>query len=77
MRQKGYFSNIKRFYRWQTFDHICFGYVAGMQRALPSIGNQEAVRMFLDDFGLDEDTYPLEHARAAFYRIKSSLSDNE
>jgi hypothetical protein len=76
-REKGYFTNVSRFYRWQTFDHICFGYVQGLQRALPSLSVTDALKQFLDDFGLCEDVYCFDNAKAAYYRIRKSLMEIE
>lgn len=76
-RVKGYFNNIPKFYRWQTFDHICFGYVVGLRTALPTMSITEAITQFLEDFGLCEDEYCFESARAAYYRIRDSLAELE
>lgn len=76
-REKGYFTNIPRFYRWQSFDHIMFGYVNGLRTALPTMPTAEAIRMFLDEFGLCEDVYCLETAKASYYRIATSLAEKD
>ena len=72
-RSKGYFINVAQFYRWQALDHVMFGYVNGLRTAIPSMAIAEAIRMFLDEFGLCEDTYCLETAKMAYYRIAKSL----
>lgn len=74
---KNYMLNIPRFYKWQTFDHICFGYVQGIRTALPTMSVSKAVREFLTRFNIDEDTYCFETAKTAYYRILSSLTDED
>ena len=76
-RLKGYLYNIPRFYQWQTFDHICFGYVTACRRVLPSMTISDAIRDFLDIFGLCEDVYCFDNAKAAYYRIASSLAEKD
>lgn len=62
-REKGYFSNIPRFYRWQTFDHICFGYVQGLRTAVPTMSTTAAIKIFLERFDLCEEVYCFENAK--------------
>lgn len=76
-REKGYFSNIPRFYRWQTFDHICFGYVQGLRTAVPTMSTTAAIKIFLERFDLCEEVYCFENAKAAYYRIRESLATKE
>ena len=76
-REKGYFNNIPRFYRWQTFDHICFGYVQGLRTALPSMSTTAAIQQFLAEFDLCEEIYCFDNAKAAYYRIRKSLASKE
>lgn len=72
-RCKGYLSDIDRFYKWTALDHICFGYVQGMKRAIPSITAVKAIELFLEEFEIDEDTYCFETAKASYYRVLKSF----
>lgn len=74
-RIKGYLSSINRFYTWQTFDMIAFGYVIMGKRIFPKMSITKALQMFLDDFGLCEEEYCLDNARQSYYRILNSLKD--
>jgi hypothetical protein len=76
-RAKGYFTNVPRFYRWQTYDHIMFGFVIGIRTALPTMGVAEAIRTFLDVQALCEDVYCFETAKAAYYHIAKSLLEKD
>ncbi len=76
-KQKGYLYSIHKFYTYQTFDMIMFGYVLGATRVLPTLSVNKAIEMFLDAFNLCEDEYCVEAARASYYRIMKSLSDKE
>lgn len=76
-KRKSYLYNIHKFYTYQTFDHICFGYCLGMQKALPTVGLNKAIESFLADFNLCEDVYCHETARLQYYRILASLRDKE
>jgi hypothetical protein len=76
-KRKSYLYNIHRFYTFQTFDHICFGYVLGLTKALPSVGVNKAIEAFLDDFNLCESVYCFETARLQYYRILKALREKE
>lgn len=45
---------LSRFARLDTADKVMFGYVQGMQRALPGVGVEKALAMFAKDMGLDQ-----------------------
>jgi hypothetical protein len=70
---KNYQLNIPRFYRWQTFDHIMFGYVQGLRKALPGMKISEAILLFLESFDIEEDNYCFDAAKQAYYRILNSI----
>lgn len=73
---KNYLVSIERFYRFQTFDHIMFGYVQGLRKALPGMSISEAIGIFLETFEIEEDNYCLEAARQTYYRILSSIIES-
>ena len=74
---KGYLNNIPRFYQFQTFDHIMFGFIVGAMQADPKIGVSKALQMFLDKFDLCEDKYCFEAAKTTYYRILKRLAEKE
>ena len=49
-------------------DALMFGYVIGT-RVMPSITIKRAIEMFMDDFSLGEDDYPLTSAYTVFYQM--------
>lgn len=73
---KNYLLNIEKFYRFQTFDHILFGYVQGLRKALPSMKVSDAIKLFLETFEIQEDDYCFDSARQTYYRILSSIVDS-
>lgn len=70
---KNYLLNVQKFYRFQTFDHIMFGYVQGLRKALPSMTLSDAILMFLDSFEIQEDNYCFDTAKQTYYRILNSI----
>jgi len=76
-KTKGYFFDIPRFYRWQTFDYLCFGYVNGLRTAVPSMTTVASITRFLSDFDLCEDQYCWETARMSYQRIRVSYKEME
>ena len=91
--RKSYLYNIAKFYTFQTFDHIMFGYclgankgyLEGLKKALPTldvdkapnIGLNRSIELFLEAFNLCEDVYCHETARLQYYRIMKALRDKE
>ena len=72
-RCKSYLVNIPRFYKFQTIDHIMFGYVHGLRRIVRTMSVSEAIRIFLDSFQIDEDNYCFDTAKMTYYRILNSI----
>ena len=75
-RCKNYLVNIDRFYKFQTFDHIMFGYVQGLRKALPGMKVSEAVRIFLESFQIGEDDYCFDTAKQAYYRVLNAIIES-
>ena len=69
------FPNIPRLYRFQALDHIAFGYIQGLRKALPSMNVRDAVAEFQRAFGIDDEQYCLEAIRATYYRILGAMVD--
>ena len=44
---------LSRFARLDTADKVMFGYIQGMQRALPGVGVEKAIAMFAKDMGIE------------------------
>lgn len=72
-RCKNYLINVPKFYRFQSFDHIMFGYIHGLRKALPSMSVTAAVKQFLESFGIEEDEYCFDNAKQNYYRILESI----
>lgn len=70
---KNYLVDIDKFYKFQTFDHLMFGYVQGLRKALPSMKVSQAIKLFLEAFAIEEDNYCFETARGQYYRILNSI----
>jgi hypothetical protein len=72
---KNYQLNIPRFYKFQAFDHMMFGYVNGLRKALPSMTIREAIRLWIESFDIDEELYCFDTARTTYYRILNSIAE--
>lgn len=71
---KDYMIDVPKFYRYSAIDHIMFGYVQGLRKALPSMKIHEAIRMFLDSFEV-ENNYCFDTAKASYYRMLNAIID--
>jgi len=74
-RCKNYKLDVPKFYRFQALDHIMFGYVQGIRKALPSMTLAKAILLFLESFEIDEDTYCYDNARFTYYRMLNAIVD--
>ncbi len=70
---KNYLLDIPKFYRYQTFDHIMFGYVNGLRKLVPSTSVKEAIEIFLNSFEIQEDDYCFDTAYGSYYRILRAI----
>jgi hypothetical protein len=68
-KEKPFENRIPAFYKKNAIDMALFGYVKGMRRGLPTVKINKSIRLFLDDFGLNEDEYPEDSAVRAYTRI--------
>jgi hypothetical protein len=66
--------NIQRLLRYDKLDALMFGYVMGV-KILPSVTTRKAIEMFMSDFNLTEDDYPLDCAISQFSRMFESYRD--
>lgn len=69
-KEKPLHASIPNIYKRCAEDLLMYGYVAGMQRALPSVSLKKCIEMYMKDFNLEEDDYPQESARRTFSRIR-------
>ena len=76
-KQNAYMYNIHKFYKYNAFDYILFGYIIGATHLLPTLTVTKAIEQFLADFNLCEDDLCFESARITYYRILKSLRDKE
>ena len=72
-RCKNYLVDIHKFYKFQTFDYLMFGYVQGLRKVLPTMTVKTAINTFLVTFEIDEENYCYEAARIQYYRILNSI----
>ena len=76
-RIKGYLGNIPRFYRFQTFDCVLFGYITAHKKSLPSVSVHKAIIDSLFDFDLCEDDYCFDNAKQTHYRVVKAFAEME
>jgi hypothetical protein len=72
-KPKGYVVNIPRLYKWQSLDMMIFGYVQGLLYAIPTLTVTKAIKIFLENFNLTEDTYSFDYAYAGYFRVLASI----
>lgn len=77
-KESGYLYSVDKFFKFQAFDMVMFGYICGVKRALPTISVAKAIEMFSIAFNLCEDLFCQESARMQYYRIlkASKVSDD-
>lgn len=75
-RRKKVFINVPALYQRQCLDHILFGYVNGIRKAMPSVSVVECVKYFMDDNELSEDDYPLETACTTYWRMQKEFHES-
>ena len=51
-----------------------YGFVHGIQTAMPSVSVKEAIMIFADKNNLDEDDFSWESAQTAFYRMRTDFN---
>ena len=68
-KEKPFENRIPAFYKKNAIDLMLFAYVMGMRRGLPAVKIGKSIELFLNDFGLTEDDYPIESAIRTHTRI--------
>ena len=74
-KKKKLYVDLPKLLLYEAVDHCLFSYVLGMQRAIPTVSLAKALDMFLEEFNLSEDEYPLEHAKITWYRMMEDYKD--
>lgn len=68
-KKKKFYIDLPKMVLFDTLDNSMFGYVLGMQRAMPSVSRRKCIELFMEDYNLNEDNYPLEQAMQTWYRM--------
>lgn len=71
-KKKKFYVDVPKMLLYETLDNHLFAYVMGMQRALPSATLQRSIELFMEDYNLHEDNYPLDQAKQTWYRMLES-----
>jgi len=66
-------STIHKIYRRNALNLSLFAYVLGVRSALHTITIPQAVDMFMQEFGLDDDTFNRASAITTFNRMQKEL----
>ena len=74
-KDKKIYIDIPKFYRYDAIDKFMFAYINGVRRAVPSTSIHKAMELFMDDFLLTEDEYPMEQAKQTWYRMMESYKE--
>lgn len=62
-------DRLTKFLRLDTSDKIMFGFVQGMQRALPGVGVEKALLLFAKWYGIDGPGFNLNSQRIRYNRM--------
>lgn len=71
------FIDIPRLYKRQCLDHIMYGYVNGLKRALPSMSIRQCIKHFVEDNELSEDDYALNTAHNTYFKLQRDYYDSK
>lgn len=71
-KRKKYYIDFPKLLLYEAFDHLMFSYILGMQRGMPSATLKKCMELFMEDYNLNEDNYPMEQALQTWYRMFKS-----
>jgi len=71
-KPKKYYMDVPKMLLYETLDNHLFAYIMGMQRGMPSATLQRTIELFMEDYNLNEDNYPLDQAKQTYYRMLES-----
>ena len=74
-KEKPFENKIPAFYKKNAIDIAMFGWVLGMRRGLPAVKTNKSIELFLHEFKLSEDDYPLRSALVTYERIQKEFND--
>jgi hypothetical protein len=74
MGKKNVFVDVPSLYKKQALDLIMYGYVHGIQTAMPSVSVREAIKIFAEKNDLDEAGFSWESAQTAFFRMRADFN---
>lgn len=69
-------SLLTAFQRRDTVDKLMFGWVQGMQRALPGVGVEKALALFAKEYHLSEADFNVESQRIRYQRMVKEFWDD-
>ena len=70
-------ARIPAIYRRSALNHMMFGYVTGVRATLHTIPMRDALLMFMESFGLDDDDFNIASALTTYNRMqKEFLNQN-
>jgi hypothetical protein len=70
------YINMPKLYKRQALDLMMFGFVNGMQSALPSMSLKNCLVYFQKRHNLSEDDYNLDSARITYYRMQKDFKES-
>lgn len=73
MGKKNVFVDVPSLYKKQALDLIMYGYVHGIQTAMPSVSVREAVKIFIENNDFNDDDFSWESAQTAFFRMRADF----
>ena len=68
-KKKKYYVNLPQLLIHEPLDLMMFGYHMGAKRALPTAETRRIAELFMEDFNLCEDDYPLDQSIQSYYRL--------
>lgn len=78
-KRKGLYVNlnIPKLLQKQTIDSWMFAYVIGYRHVspIPILQVKAGIEHFMEDFGLEEDDFPLDSAIVAFFRMMKEAKE--
>ena len=68
-KKKQTYVDFPEFLLQEVLDHLTFAYILGMQRGMPTVTTHKAIELFMEDFNLTEDIFPLDQGKRTWYRM--------
>lgn len=69
-KEKPFEKIVNKLYRMKIFDIYFYGYVEGIIKSFPSIQVKQAVRLFLDGHGFEEDDFSFDTAIQTYHKVR-------